>query len=309
MMTAFILALAGGFGLTIYASRGAVSHARLLAEGTAIPPFIIGVTLFAVGTDLPEIANSIIASLAGHGDLNVGDSVGSATTQVTLVLGLLPLVVGAFVVGSERIARPGIVTVVALLAGAYLFSDGDITRIDAALLISMWIAGSLIIWHGLPEAPEPVMRIRPRRSVEHALITVVMLVGVTIGASVVVWALIGIADAFSVPEYTIAFVVAAIGTSLPEFAVGLTALRAGTRDLAIGDVIGSSFADSTLSIGSGPLIAPTLITASLAVKGSLIAAAVVLAVVLLLSWRRHHTRVTGAACIALWLVAYIVLTA
>ncbi|MEN8233642.1 MAG: hypothetical protein ABFR89_01805 [Actinomycetota bacterium] len=309
MMTAFILALVGGFALTIYASRGAVSHARLLAEGTAIPPFIIGVTLFALGTDLPEIANSIIASLANHGDLNVGDSVGSATTQVTLVLGLLPLVVGGFVIGRRRIARPGAATVTALLVGAYLFSDGDISRLDALLLIGMWIGGSVLIWRGLPAEPEPSMQIRPRRSMEHAAIALVMLLGVTVGASIVVWALIGIADAFDIPEYTIAFVVAAIGTSLPEFAIGLTALRSGARDLAIGDVIGSSFMDSTLSIAAGPLIAPTLITASLAVRGSLVAGTIVLAVVVLLSWRRHHTRVTGVICIALWLVAYVVLTA
>ena len=294
--------------MTIVASRRAVSHARLLAEGTAIPPFIVGVTLFAIGTDLPEIANSIVASVSGHGDLNIGDSVGSATTQVTLVLGLLPLFVGAFVIGRQRIARAGLATVTALLIGALLFADGHISRLDATVLIIMWLIGTLFIWRGLPPAPEPVLRIQPRRSAHHAALALVMLIGVTLGASVVVWGLIGITNAFDIPEYTIAFVVAAIGTSLPEFAVSLTALRAGTRDLAIGDVMGSSFADATLSIGVGPFIAPALVTASLAVRGSLIAAAIVLAVVVLLAWRTRHTRVTGIICVGLWFVAYALLT-
>ena len=268
---------------------------------------MVGVTLFAIGTDLPEIANSIIASLADHGDLNVGDSIGSTVTQVTLVFGILPLVVGAFVVGRERIVLPGAVTVLALLIGAALFADGGISRLDAGMLVTMWLVGSVVIWHGLPPASEPTMRVRPRRATRHALITLTMLGGVAAGAVAVVWGLVGVAEALAIPEYSTAFVIAAIGTSLPELVVDLTALRAGARDLAIGDVMGSSFVDATLSVGIGPLIAPTLITASLAVRGSLIAAAIIGAVVTLLSWRRRHTRITGAVCIALWVLAYFLI--
>ena len=82
--------------MAVVASRHTVDHAVGLATSVGVPPFLIGITIMSVGTDLPEIANSIIASLGGHGDLNVGDSIGSAATQVTLGLGLLPLLAGAF---------------------------------------------------------------------------------------------------------------------------------------------------------------------------------------------------------------------
>ena len=95
-----------------------------LAHGLSIPPFIIGVTFFAVGTDIPEIANSVMASLAGHGDLNVGDSIGSVVTQITLVLGLFPFLGGRFVVGRYRAVATSSLTIAALLIGAFLVADG-----------------------------------------------------------------------------------------------------------------------------------------------------------------------------------------
>lgn len=303
----FVLAMVLGFATTVFASRKAVGHARLLAEATAVSPFIVGITLFAIGTDLPEIANSVIASVSDHGDINVGDSVGSAVTQITLVLGLLPLVVGAFVVGRGRVGRTGLITVGSLLVAAALFADGHFSRVDSVILIAGWLGGSVFIWRGLPPAAEPVMRVPARKAGRHALIALMMLALVGAGAAAAVWGLVGIADSLDVPEYTLAFVVAAIGTSLPELVVDITALRAGATDLAVGDVFGSSFVDSTLSMAVGPLLAPTAITASLAVRGALIGAGMVGAVALLLTVSRHHNRVTGLACMALWLLAYVLL--
>jgi hypothetical protein len=100
-----IAAIVGGFAVTVVASRRAVSDAAVLAAGTRLPPFLVGITLLAIGTDLPEIANSIVASVTGHGDINVGDSVGSAATQMTLVLGLLPILGGGIRCRTEA-GRP-----------------------------------------------------------------------------------------------------------------------------------------------------------------------------------------------------------
>ncbi|MDH3494738.1 MAG: hypothetical protein OEM82_14385, partial [Acidobacteriota bacterium] len=95
------IAIAGA-ALTLIASRRAVRYASLLAQGLSLPPFLIGITIVSVGTDIPEIANSIVASLAGHGDLNVGDSVGSVMTQITLIFGLLPFFSAKFSIDRSR---------------------------------------------------------------------------------------------------------------------------------------------------------------------------------------------------------------
>ncbi|KKK42827.1 MAG: Inner membrane protein YrbG, partial [Candidatus Lokiarchaeum sp. GC14_75] len=80
-----VLVLAAGLVLIIFSSTKAVRHSVILASALGVSPLIIGVTIVSIGTDLPEILNSIISSFLGHGDINVGDSVGSNLTQLTLV--------------------------------------------------------------------------------------------------------------------------------------------------------------------------------------------------------------------------------
>ncbi len=307
MVVVWTVVLIGGLVIALWASRRAVGHASALAAGSKIPPFVIGITLIAVGTDLPEIANSIIASLSGHGDLNVGDSVGSAATQVTLVLGLLPIMAGRFTVGARRVTSIGAVTIAALLAGILLFQDGSLSRLDGAVLVLAWVTGSFVVWRQLPPGAQPVLTIPTRRKTYHAGATLLGLLGVAIGAGASVRAFIELAEMLEVSEYLLAFFIASVGTSMPELVFDVTALRRGARDLAVGDAFGSSFVDSTLSIGVGPLIAPTAITSSLAIRGSIAAALAVTLVVLLLSRRRVHDLLSAFVLLAIYVGFYVVL--
>ena len=307
MIGIWLLAVVGGFGLALAAGQNAVSHARVLAEASRIPPFFIGITLFAIGTDLPEMANSIAASVSGHGDLNVGDSLGSAATQVTLILGLMPLLAFAFRVTVDGVRGAGVASIVALLIGAWLYADGYLGRLDALILISMWLAGSFLIWRTLPPQSAPAMTMPARRPAAHAGWAVLMLAGVGAGAAVAVWGLINIAEEFALPEFALAFFGASVGTSLPELVVNVTALRREARDLALGGILGATFVDATLSIGIGPLIAPTVITASFAVRGAFAAAAVVAVVTVVLILRRRHDWITGVGFIGLWLALFYAL--
>lgn len=304
-----ILAIAAGFGIAILASQRAVVDAAALAAGTRIPPFIVGITLLAIGTDLPEIANSIVSSISGHGDINVGDSVGSAVTQATLVVGLLPIVGGAFVAGRRRVARIGGATVGALLLGAFLMSDGFLGRGDAILLIGSWLAGNVLVWRDLPPEAQPSIQVVVGGRLRKAFEVLVALAVVAVGATAAVWGLATVAEALDVSEYLVAFVLASLGTSLPELVVLLTAIRQGQRDLALGGALGASFIDSTLSIAAGPLIAPVAVTAGLVVKGSIAAAATIALVVVLLSVRRRHDRVSGFILVALYFAFYAVVIA
>jgi len=96
-----IFILIGGIILVIFSSKYAVKHSAILATALGISPLIIGVTLVSIGTDISEIFNSIISCSLGHGDIDVGDSVGSDLTQLTLVFGLLPIVCGAFYINRR----------------------------------------------------------------------------------------------------------------------------------------------------------------------------------------------------------------
>lgn len=308
-LIAAIAAVTVGFLIAVVASRRAVSNTIELASGTRLPRFVIGFTLLAVGTDLPEIANSVVASLTGHGDLNVGDSVGSAATQATLVLGLLPIVgVTAFAISRRRFARVGIATLGALGIGMALMADGFLSRTDAVVLFIAWIVGSILTMGGPPpEGTQLDLQLRAADKLKKAGVVLLALTVVAAGTTVAVWGMTVLAEQLAVPEYVIAFFIASIGTSLPELIVDLTAIRHGQKDMAIGDVIGSSFVDSTLSIAAGPMIAPVAITSALALRGSLIAAGAIAIVVAVLAIRRQHDWRTGLVLLGTYVGLYLFL--
>lgn len=95
--------LIGGIALLAYSSDKAVEHSIHIASGLGVSPLIIGLFIVSLGTDLPEILNSVISSGVGHGDINVGDSFGSVLAQMTLVLGLVALAGKTIKVKKEEI--------------------------------------------------------------------------------------------------------------------------------------------------------------------------------------------------------------
>jgi cation:H+ antiporter len=300
-VTLSLIAIVGGLSAAIWASRVVVGRTAALVRRFRISPFLSGLVILALGTDLPEIANSVVSSVGGHGDINVGDSIGSTVTQSTLILGLLPLIGGAFVVARRDVVSVGAATAVALGAGVFMMADGRLGRADAAVLIALWVIASYVSWtfsspEQLPLPLEPVHAVRPLTFLE-------LIGGLTVvvgGASVAVRGLVTIADSLRMPEYIVGFFLASIGTSLPELVVDATALRQGERDMAVGGLFGASLLDSTLSLGAGPLISPVAVTASLAIRGSLTALAAVGVVTALLAGRERHDAWSAATCLLVY---------
>lgn len=294
MFAVEVAALLVGFGGMVLASQRAVGAASDLAVGAQISPFIIGFTLLAIGTDLPEIANSIVSSLADHGDVNVGDSVGSAATQVTLVLGILGVGFGPLALPSGNIARTGTFTVVALAVLAACVSDGRFGRVDALFLLALWAIGSASIYrrsarHQQLSLPQETL---PRGPL--VLQLVLAFLGLAGTSMLSLWAILAVAERFDAPEFLIGFFLAALGTSLPELVFDITAIRRGSVSLAIGDIIGSSFVDTTLSVAIGPFIAPTDVSGDLLVRGVLISLVAIGFVTFVLSRVKEHDWRTGA---------------
>jgi cation:H+ antiporter len=301
-----------GVGLAALASANAVKHATAVVEGSKLPAFVVGSSLVAIGTDLPEIANSITASLAGHGDLNVGDSIGSAATQITLVLGLLPFLSRRTLeVERAAVGPTAMAMATALGLGILLFSDGHLSRLDGGLLVGSWgIAAYAIYRVGAaaeddPRPEPPPGRVSARLKPAFAALGFFVLVG--LGATIGVLAFVEIAAILGIPEYIISFFAASLATSLPELLVDLAAIRTGQVAMALGDAFGSSLVDSSLSIGIGPLIAPTAVSAEMATRGSvgtLVALGVVTTVMMLAGrWNRW----TGALALLAYAGLYFVL--
>ena len=300
--------LVGGLAVALVASEVAVAYTRALAALLGAPPFVVGVVLVALGTDLPEIANSIAAHLQGEGDVNVGDSVGSTLTQYTFVLGLFPLVVAVIAVSRRQVGLVTVLTMGGLALTAVFVADGWLSRLDGLVLVAAWAVSMVAVTRLLPRtAPENPPSVRFSGSLPQAGVILVALTVVGAGATVAVRALVELSEKLGVPEFLLAFFGASLGTSAPEIAVDITALRRGAPAIALGDALGSSLIDATLSIGIGPIVAPAAVTARLAVTASLYTLGAIAIAGLVLVARRRHDRVSAALLMGLYALSYVVL--
>jgi cation:H+ antiporter len=301
MIAVWLAGLVVGVAVAAVASRRAVVAALTVSEVARISPAFIGATVMAVGTDLPEIANSITSALTGHGDINVGDSAGSALTQVTLVLAILCLVAAPIRSDHRTIATIGAITVGALVLDGIVVRDQVFSRPNGLLLVGIWFI-SLIVFDQLRDRPPNIEPPDRRSAAPYVGRVLLWLAVVAVAATVVVRSFVAVSDTVGVPELLASAVVLALGTSLPELVVDWTALRRGAVALALGDLFGSSLVDATLAIGSGPAIRATVVSAD-AVTACLIAACGVALATVVMTLRSSHGRRSAAALFVVYLVA------
>jgi cation:H+ antiporter len=297
-----------GLAVALVASDLGVSYTRALAAAIGAPPFVVGVVLVAVGTDLPEIGNSIASHLQGEGDVNVGDSVGSTLTQYTFVLGLFPLVAGTLAISARQVGVVTVLTMGGLGITTVFVLNGYLGRLEGLTLIAAWAVASAVatgVLRGGTVDDPPSVRHNHRIAQAAVALGAIGLVGV--GATLAVYSLVHLAELLGFPEFLLAFFGASIGTSLPEVFVDVTALRRGAPGIALGDALGSSLVDSTLSIGAGPAVAPAGVTARLAAIGSLYTLGAVAVVGAVLAARRRHDRASAALLMALYFFSYLVM--
>ncbi|MFW9947700.1 MAG: sodium:calcium antiporter [Candidatus Odinarchaeota archaeon] len=307
-----IFMLIGGLGLIIFCSIKAVKHSAILAAALGVSPLVIGVALVSIGTDISEIFNSIVSCALGHGDIDVGDSVGSDLTQLTLVFGILPLVSGAFFVHRKDIIILGACEVLSLVLIFTVVEKGYFTRLDAILMIGCLGIYIWLIYNANKESilhrVEMIEKIKaPRSKKFHLLISILAFGGVTISSIMIVESVITISSMLNVHEYILSFFGVAVGTSLPELAVDINALRLKHHDIALGDIIGSCIVDSTLSIGIGQALFPQTVTASLAVPTVLYTLVTSFIVITLIAVRKKVDRKAGIVFIGLYLLSYLFL--
>jgi len=314
-----ILALVGliaGLALLAYSGDKAVEHSVSIAIEWGLSPLIVGLILVSLGTDLPEIINSIMSSALGHGDINVGDSLGSVLAQMTLVLGIIPFLGGKFKVKRKDVAIIGACEVLALMLAVSIAEKGYISRTNALFLVASWPIFMLLTRSATTETEKHIVKEKQittpsnERNLHHFWIALLGFVGVAIGAFIMIESVIILSMVLQVPEYLISFFVVAIGTSLPELVVELTAIRKKQYELAIGDAIGSCVIDASFSIGIGPLI---FANPSIAVSGGLVAATGLYAifgsvlVILTLALGERVNKTVGAFFIFLYLLSYATL--
>ncbi len=223
-----------------------------------IPHFVIGATLIGLGTSLPEMAASMMASADGKSEMAVANVIGSVTFNITLVLGLVFLIAknmtpkrDLFRLDSAWIIMPPLMFILMTL-------DGEISRFDGLLFLLMMAAYLYFLF--TTSADEFELDEDLEKEKFNWSKSVVMLgagfVLTIIGANYVVESGSNIARMFEVSEWIIGLFLIALGTSLPELVVSLVAIKKGNADMSVGNIIGSNVANFSMVLGGASMINP-----------------------------------------------------
>ena len=296
-----------GMIILIFSSNKTVDHSIKLACNWSIPPLVIGLVLVSIGTDFPEIVNSVIASSLDLGNINVGTSIGSAFSQLTLILGIIAISLKKFEINKKEVLIIGSSILLTSILSFLLILDSYISREDGLFLVSSWVLFVLIIRNiAKKDFTCPLLPER-KHSGYNVMIVILGFIGVAVGTYLVIESILEITSILNISEFIASFFIASIGTSLPELTVTLTALRKGQQELAIGDIMGSSLLDASISIGVGPLLFPTSLYGGPVISTWIYTIVTILIVTLLIYLRGKVDKKVGIICIGLYLFSYSLL--
>lgn len=262
-MTLAFVALIAGLALLVWSADKFVDGAAATARYAGMPPLLIGMVIIGFGTSAPEMVVSALASMQGNPGLALGNAYGSNITNIALILGLTALI-SPIAVSSQVVRKEiPILLGITLLTGALLI-DGHLGRGDALILGGVFIVLlGWSIWAGIKgkgdaldedvnvEIDSEAMPLK--KAIFWLIVGLVLLVG---ASRLLVWGAVTIAQAFGISDLVIGLTIVAVGTSLPELASSLMAIKKKEHDLALGNVLGSNLFNTLAVVGIAAGIAP-----------------------------------------------------
>lgn len=251
-----------GFVILIKGADFLVDGSAQIAKKFHIPELIIGMTIVAMGTSMPEVLVSVKSSLEGHSDISLGNVIGSNLANLLLILGICAMMKKGLEIKKEtrKFDSPFcfVITIILLLVCNFGANMLGITRWEGVLLLTIF-AGYIIYitLQAKKEASEEQPSSNERISMGKALLYLLLgIIGLKFGADFVVDNSVEVAQILGISEKIIGLTIIAIGTSLPELVSSITAVRKGENDLAIGNIIGSNIFNILLILGIASVIKP-----------------------------------------------------
>ena len=214
-----------------------------------IPPFIIGVTIVALGTSLPEIATSISAVLSGNTEIVIANVAGSNIANILLVLAITAIVAKKLTVDKEiiKIDLPillgsSILLLITTLDGKYTYIDGTISMLTLITYITYNIKTGRKIEDGIKEIEKERKEEEKKTIIEikYPIILISSAILIAISSNYTIKSVIELSSILKIGEEIIAVTAIAIGTSLPELVTSVIAARKGRASIAIGNITGSN---------------------------------------------------------------------
>lgn len=268
-MVLAVVALIAGLALLVWSADRFVDGAAATARYAGMPPLLIGMLIVGFGTSAPEMVVSAMAASDGNPALALGNAYGSNITNIALILGLVALI-SPIAVNSQVLKKElPILLLVTLFAGWQLF-DHQLSSLDAWCLLGVFFA--LMAWSVYQGMKSPQDALATEMNDELAqsssmtlkqavIWLLVGLVLLIVASRMLVYGAVFIAQSLGVSDLVIGLTVVAIGTSLPELASSLIAIKKGEHDIALGNVIGSNLFNTLAVVGIAAAIEPMAVDA------------------------------------------------
>jgi cation:H+ antiporter len=295
LMITNVLILLIGLILLVKGSDYFVKSASSIAKEIGVSEFVIGLTLVAVGTSIPELASSVAASLAHSSGIVIGNVIGSNIANIALIVGCATLLT-VVKTDTEMLKRDGYIMMFAAVLFFIFAFDLQLSKIDAIILLLFYVAYIFFLFEDktkyegkfyFKEFVTYFFKFKYVKSINQRVktginkrssgkrtsnilnssdlkkdILTLSLSGIAVifGAKYFVEEAIFFAQIFQIPDTFIGVTLVAVGTSLPELMVTVSAARKGYGNIAIGNVIGSNITNIFLILGISSLIFPLEIT-------------------------------------------------
>ena len=282
MLAILVLLLGLGFIGLFIGAKFVVISLENISNRLGISHLMVGLTILAIGTSLPEIAVSVIGGLDKLYGINenvdgivIGNKIGSFLTNITLILGILGLSQKIFI-SKWELKREGIMLFVSIGIFTLFALDFVFTRIEAIIMMGSYFLYLVLIVNSEKKLERNLeaelfccddVRLDPHcfetadkcKETSSSKIDIGMfllgLVILLIGAEITILTSHGIALALNIPENVVGILIVGLGTSLPELVADLTALRRESHGIAVGDILGSNICNTLLGTGAGAVIA------------------------------------------------------
>lgn len=304
-----VLLLIVGVAIVLWGADRLTDGSVNIASKLGISQMVIGLTIVAMGTSMPEFCVSLVSSIKGTADLAVGNIVGSNIFNSLLIVGVAAMVSPILILHST-VKRDIPFSLFASALLILLCFDGDISRIDALIL---FISFLLFLYVTLKTAKnntdtdegENKKKTPTWKSVAFIVLGLVCLI---LGSNIFVDNATGIAKIMGVSDAVIGLTIVAGGTSLPELATSIVAARKGNSGIAIGNVLGSNVFNILFILGAAGIVCPMTIQGITMVDLTMMLVAVVL--LWLFSFTKYNiARWEGAILVAVYLFYMVYLIA
>ena len=239
-----IIMIIGGIALVLWGADRLTDGAVAIAGRLGVPQIVIGLTVVAMGTSMPEFCVSLVSAINGTTAMAVGNVVGSNIFNSMMIVGIAAMITPITIL-STTVKKDIPFALMASALLVVLCIDGEVARVDALILIALFAVFMYITLKGVTT--------KAKGSSLLVFIGLACLVG---GSNIFVNGATFVASTFGISDAVIGLTIVAMGTSLPELATTVVSARKGNSGIAIGNVLGSNVFNILMVLGLTGAICP-----------------------------------------------------